>query len=154
MVSKEKDLGYLHPKNSNIIKDMKKNLIFPSLKNKSKFYISRTGSTRSLKQENEIQQIFSELGFIVIYPEKLSLQEQIIAFANASVIAGIHGGGLFNATWSNSCKVIELMPINRINRCFEWQALVQGHSYDRIFFDEKNFSLKKLKSQIFSLNLR
>ena len=154
MVSKEKDLGYLHPKNANIIKDMKKNLIFPSLKNKSKFYISRTGSTRSLKQENEIQQIFSELGFIVIYPEKLSLQEQIIAFANASVIAGIHGGGLFNATWSNSCKVIELMPINRINRCFEWQAQVQGHSYDRIFFDEKNFSLKKLKSQIFSLNLR
>lgn len=154
MVSKEKDLGYLHPKSAKIIMSMKKNLLFPSLKNKSKFYISRTDLTRSLKQENEIQQIFSELGFIVIYPEKLSLQEQIIAFSNASVIAGIHGGGLFNAIWSNSCRVIELMPINRINRCFEWQALVHGQTYNRIFFDQKNFSLKKLKSQIFSLNLR
>ena len=82
------------------------------------------------------------------------LQEQIISFSNASVIAGIHGGGLFNAIWSNSCRVLELMPINRINRCFEWQALVHGQTYNRIFFDQKNFSLKKLKSQIFSLNLR
>lgn len=154
MVTKEKDLGYMHPKSVKIIKSVKDNILFSPLKTKTKIYISRTDSTRSFKQETAIQKIFSDLGFLVVYPEKLSFREQIVVFANAKVIAGIHGGGLFNTIWSEDCRIIELMPINRVNRCFEWQSSVVGHSYQRVFFDQKHFSLKKIKSQIFSLNLR
>ena len=153
MVTKEKDLGYMHPQSVKIIKSIRNNLLLSSLKTKTRIYISRTDSTRSFKQEKEIQKIFSDLGFLVIYPEKLSFREQIMVFSNAKVVAGIHGAGLFNTIWSDSCSVVEFMPINRINRCFEWQSSVVGNSYDRIFFDEKNFSLKEIKSQISSLNL-
>jgi capsular polysaccharide biosynthesis protein len=77
----------------------------------------------------KIQGYFEKLGFKIVYPEKLSLIEQVKLFSNAGVIAGIHGGGIFHSVWSDSCDVIELMPKSRVNRCFEWQTFIRSSKY-------------------------
>jgi capsular polysaccharide biosynthesis protein len=77
----------------------------------------------------KIQEYFEKLGFKIVYPENLSLIEQVKLFSNARVIAGIHGGGIFHSVWSDSCEVIELMPKNRVNRSFEWQTYIRNSKY-------------------------
>lgn len=45
-----------------------------------------------------------------MYPEDLSVEEQIKSFKDAEVIVSIHGAGLVNAihTQGHKCKVLEL----------------------------------------------
>ena len=137
-VSKGNDVGYLHPGNAKIIREYAKSKLDSTLNsNISKIYVSRNNSRRSIPREKDIENIFRDAGFTIIYAEKLTISEQINIFSNAKIIAGPHGAGLFNSIWAQNCKVLELMPIERINRCFEWQCLVLGQDYKKIYF--KNY---------------
>jgi capsular polysaccharide biosynthesis protein len=130
MVTKGKDVGYLHPESLKLIRKFKNSIVLENnKKSKEKYYISRVNFTRSSKFELKIQEYFEKLGFQIVYPEKLSLIEQVKLFSNARVIAGIHGGGIFHSVWNDSCDVIELMPANRVNRCFEWQTFIRKTKY-------------------------
>jgi hypothetical protein len=151
MITRNSDVGYMNPRSVDLLRDSNKQVI--STKVSKKYFISRLNSTRSLPEEILMQSIFSEIGFEIIYPEKMSFHEQREIFYNARMVAGIHGGGLVNTVWSNKCTVIELMPLDRINRCFEWQSLLLGHIYKRIYFDRNALSLKFIHEQISSLNL-
>jgi capsular polysaccharide biosynthesis protein len=110
-------------------------------------------ATRSFPEEITLQSVLVEMGFQVVYPEKMSFEEQRELFSRAHTVAGIHGGGLVNALWSSRCTVIEFMPLKRINRCFEWQSMLLGHDYKRIYIDGANLSKKIIKQQVSSLNL-
>lgn len=146
MVTKGKDVGYLHPENLKLIRQFKNTIVFESnKKSKEKYYISRINFTRSSKFELKIQEYFKKLGFKIVYPEKLSLIEQVKLFSNAKVIAGIHGGGIFHSVWSDSCDVIELMPKNRLNRCFEWQTFIRGSKYLGTAIDNSEINFTDIK---------
>jgi hypothetical protein len=151
MITRNSDVGYMDPRSVELLRDSNKQVI--STKENKKYFISRLNSTRSLPEEILMQSIFSEIGFEIIYPEKMSFHEQREVFYNARMVAGLHGGGFVNTVWSNKCTVIELMPLDRINRCFEWQSLLLGHIYKRIYFDRNALSLKFIHEQISSLNL-
>lgn len=67
---------------------------------------------------------------IIAKPEQLSFREQVILFAQAHVIVGVHGNGLSNIFWASpNAGVIELQPTNRRQMHYEWLALVASLNY-------------------------
>ncbi|MDH5150438.1 glycosyltransferase 61 family protein [Brevibacterium casei] len=80
-----------------------------------KLFVSRAGDSRQFTNEREIQQAVAKLGYETIYPERLSIDDQIAAFASAkSVIAG-HGAGLANISFmSRKSNLVELFPVTLV----------------------------------------
>lgn len=74
-------------------------------------YVSRVGFRRSPSWEPRlIEELTSALPTVeVIEGDRLSLHEQVEAFAEASMVIGVHGAGLSNIVFSPpSCRVIEI----------------------------------------------
>jgi len=150
MVTRNGDVGYIHPQSVRLLGGSSRLKNYKSVK---KYYISRLNATRSFPEEITLQSVLVEMGFQVVYPEKMSFEEQRELFSRAHTVAGIHGGGLVNAVWSSKCTVIEFMPLKRINRCFELQSMLFGHDYKRIYIDGADLSKKIIEEQVSSLNL-
>ena len=66
----------------------------------------RVRNIRSCLNTDEVESFFTELGFTVIYPEDHEFAEQVTMFANAEVIAGFAGSGLFNMMFAPDKTVI------------------------------------------------
>ncbi len=72
-----------------------------------KVYIKR--KTRPIINAEEIEKIFTEKGFEMIYLEDLNIFEQAELFHNADVVAGLHGAGFTNLIFASpKLKIIEL----------------------------------------------
>jgi capsular polysaccharide biosynthesis protein len=70
----------------------------------SKIYISRRGGiaakrNRHCINEEEVQKAVQMLGFEIVVPDTLTVEEQIAAFANAKFVIGPAGAGLFNCVF-------------------------------------------------------
>ena len=64
---------------------------------------------RTLLNESELIGIFKDAGFKTIYPETLSLQDQMQIFANARRIVGPSGSGMLNVVFSQPhSKVLDM----------------------------------------------
>jgi hypothetical protein len=94
-------------------------------------YISRSDSrNRPLVNEDALMGFLSDLGFRILVLSKLSLTEQISAFASAKLIVAPHGAGLTNLVFSKAtCKVYELSPDHYVNSCFVNLAQMGGIEY-------------------------
>lgn len=149
-VTRGLDLGYLHPEG---LSSLRKYAQYSSIAQdiKEKIYISRIGTRRSISGEELIVEYLANLGFKVLSAENLTFHEQIALFSNAATIIGVHGAGLTNCIWAPQAKLIELMPSNRINRCFEWQSNLLGTEYERILFDPKTPDIETLIRKLDSL---
>jgi hypothetical protein len=77
----------------------------------SKIYIARKKATQTRDyNEEEVITLFKENGFEVIYPEMLSIAEQVKLFNSADFIAGASGAAFTNLAYcNNSCKVLIIM---------------------------------------------
>lgn len=64
------------------------------------FLSRRPGMWRECLNMEELEAVFVDHGFDIIYPEDLSLREQASAFANAKAAAGYIGSGLYSAMFS------------------------------------------------------
>ena len=70
-----------------------------------RIYVSRTGMRlRKLAQESEVEQLFGRYGFVSIQPENLPVERQAALFANAKLIAGESGSGLFNLAFQGRLR--------------------------------------------------
>jgi hypothetical protein len=100
LVGKNRDTGWPHPKDIEVLRNYS-----PFSKARctniptKKIYASRIGSSRSPKNEQEIEETFKENGFQVVHMEKLNLIDEIALLSNTLVIAGIHGSALLNVIW-------------------------------------------------------
>ena len=54
----------------------------------------------------DVEAVFSDLGFKVIYPETLSIEEQISLYANCEILAGPSGSGLHNCVFTRPGTVV------------------------------------------------
>ena len=61
--------------------------------------ISAKHNYRVLQNESALIDRLQALGFDVIEPETLSFDEQILAFANASIVVTLGGAALYNAVF-------------------------------------------------------
>jgi hypothetical protein len=128
------DLGYLHPLGFKSLSKFSKETFLEALP-KEIIYVSRVGTRRSLLGEEKIVNYLESKGFRIIKAEDHTFKEQLEIFRNANILIGVHGAGLTHGIWSVNSKLIELMPTNRVNRCFEWQTRLIGNDYQRILFE-------------------
>lgn len=66
-------------------------------------YVSRENwgnITRRLDNFEEVEAVMSDYGFETVYPEKLSIVDQVELFASARIVAGDYGSGLHNTIFS------------------------------------------------------
>lgn len=77
---------------------------------RARLYISRrTQEKRPLQDEDKVEQFFAAHNYTIIYPETLSVSQQIILFSNASHIVGTSGTNMFGIAFSPSdCKIMIL----------------------------------------------
>lgn len=74
-----------------------------------KIFVSRKPeSKRWCYETRKIERFFRQKGFHVLYPEDQPYQEQAHTFANAHVIAGFGGSGMFNMLLNPRAKVLIL----------------------------------------------
>jgi capsular polysaccharide biosynthesis protein len=96
-------------------------------------YVSRRRSRRSPANEPELERAFTHDGYTVIYPERMSLDEQIRAFWGARRIAGPHGAGLAGMVWADpGASVQELADPAYVNLCYVALAQACGHDYESV----------------------
>jgi capsular polysaccharide biosynthesis protein len=150
-VTKSSELGYLHPKSLQALRDFQNHIGLTALNGSRNLYVSRSKTRRSAMWEKDLEKGLFEKGFEIIHAEDHSFLNQIELFRDAKNIIGVHGAGLTNAIWSTNCSIIELMPTSRINRCVEWQAKIANGKYDRIYFDPKVTKLNDITKEIDAL---
>lgn len=96
------------------------NKVFESneTKNKnSKIYLSRKkiNDDRKFYDESFVEEKLLDKGFEIIYPEDMSLDEQISLFRNTSFICGMEGTALLNVIWSRN-QQLKLMSVGFRNQ--------------------------------------
>jgi hypothetical protein len=150
-VTKNEELGYIHPNSLNKLKNFQSNLNLKSSIKSDKIYVSRSKTRRSMSWEKQLESYLSQKGYRIIFAEDFSFVDQIALFKEATEIIGIHGAGLTNALWADECTVIELMPINRINRCIEWQTRLSKGTYMNIYFDPDTAKIEDITNHLDTL---
>ncbi len=81
-----------------------------------RIYVPRRGAKyRELLNEAEIMALFETEGYEIVYPEKLSFEEQVRLFSEAAVIAGPSGAGMTNILFAPK-EAITLMLSYRDDR--------------------------------------
>jgi hypothetical protein len=83
-------------------------------------YVSRRRDrARALANEKDVEEAMDGQGITVIYPQDLSLKEQIKVFASAELVIAPHGAGLANLVWGDRLRrVVEIFPATYFNDCF------------------------------------
>ena len=152
-ISRGKDLGYIHPQNLKSLKDFFSDKEQSNTESPSRIYISRSKTRRALPGEAELEDYLRKRDFLVVHAEEYDLFKQRALSKDAKIVIGSHGAGLIHSIWASDCQLVELMPLDRINRCFEWQTLLQSNSYSRIYFDSKENSVADVINQLEGANL-
>lgn len=90
-------------------------------------------SDRHIQPREAFHNFIESLGYTIIYPESLSVHDQIQLFRSASVVAGVHGAGLSNLIFMHpSAKVIEIRHQRASYPFFRNLAQAAGISYEAI----------------------
>ena len=117
-ISRGDDTGWPRREDINILRDTFAPL-FLEKKLDKKIYISRIKSTRTTHYERELTALLAADGWTILYPETLSLTEQIQKISEARVLCGLHGAGLAGMVWMNSsATVIEISRATMSRACF------------------------------------
>jgi hypothetical protein len=107
----------------------------PTFSGPTQFYIPRTG-TRVPVNSRQICAFFESLGWSVVYPEKMTLAQQIALFSKANAVCADHGAALTNLVFApSSCRVLELFADNFLNACYEIICAARGISYRHLIFE-------------------
>jgi capsular polysaccharide biosynthesis protein len=96
-----------------------------------KLFISRADSAnRTYPHEGTIAETFRRHGFTPVTLGSLSVPEQLLAFREATHVAGLHGGGLVNLVWGQApIEVFELYLQSHFNSCYSSLSFSLGHAY-------------------------
>lgn len=81
----------------------------------SKLFITRHSSFRNITNYCEVEKFFENKGYYLLDPGKVSLEEKVEAFKNASLIVGPSSSGLSNLIFCNRAKVLRMSNSQRIN---------------------------------------
>jgi hypothetical protein len=122
---------------------------------KKKLYISRKNAKlRGIENEEQVIKLLERRGYETVFPEKLSVEEQMKLFGEASHIVGVHGAGLINMIASpKDCYIIELYHKDRNKKVYPILARHCGHHMTRLECGSIPVSVKekantKLKDQV------
>ena len=136
LTEKCEDVGWPHPRDIEEIETFGSNFLQAARTNSRKIYISRKFSKRSPRNEADVERLFSDYGFEILFSEQMSLLAQAEVFQGANFIAGIHGAGLSNMIWSRSgAVVLDIANVGYWTECFHRLAHLKGHTYEHFLYD-------------------
>lgn len=94
------------------IRNLQRRLVKDEISTVRKIFVSRMNTKNArLINEEEIRDVFQEFGFEVIYPEYMTLEEQIKVFAEATYVAGATGAAFTNILYcKEGTQVICIVP--------------------------------------------
>lgn len=79
-----------------------------------KIYLVRRGTYRCMKNYQEAENFFTKKGFILVEPHKLSFEDKVKLFHDASEIVGPHSGAFTNIMFCNSnARILVFEPMVR-----------------------------------------
>ena len=106
---------------------LRRRLARPAERPTRRIFVKRSASTRCIENDEELNSLFSDLGWEVVDPARRSLRDQIRLFGEAEMVVGAHGAALTNILWmGEGGKVLELMPSKRRNGCYAGISLAAG----------------------------
>ena len=99
-----------------------------------RIYVSRSHSSRSMINEDEILTILEDFKFEVVHCENMSLLKQISIFSEAGVVLGPHGAGIYNQIFCESgAIIIEIYNKEYWHHSSRIVSSFMGHSHWHIF---------------------
>lgn len=86
---------------------------------RNRIFISRRHSGRSFDNEAELEETLADLGYRIVYLERMSFDSQIKIMLNSQTVVATHGAGLANLAWCHPCtKIIEIFSPRYMNDCY------------------------------------
>lgn len=106
------------------------------------FIVRRKASLRRSYNEEECFAAIKEFGFKEVYPEQLSVEEQMTLFNNAEMIVGATGAALSNIVFTNvGCKVIVLS--NYMFRLPIFSSIADLVGAKMVYLNDKKLGISK-----------
>jgi capsular polysaccharide biosynthesis protein len=98
-----------------------------------RIFCSRRVTLRACHNTDEVEALFAEQGFEIVFPEEFPLGDQVAMFRRAEVVAGFGGSGLFNLCFAAEPKrvvIVRSEAYTARNECLFGSVL--GHEIDSI----------------------
>jgi len=131
---RKQNVGNANPEDMKLLRSFFLNESLLQIKSE-KLYVSRRFSSRSPKFEKNLEEYLANIGWNIVYLEKLDLFSQVALFKSASAVIGVHGAGLSGMVFcERDIPVIEIFPLERDLKCFENLAKSIGQNFQRIPF--------------------
>lgn len=127
--------AYVHPDLAETWRTIGRNLAAqaPEREYPARIFCSRRVDKRPCRNSVEVEEMFADHGFEVIYPEDFSLAEQARVFRDAEVVAGFGGSGLFSLAFCEEPKrVVIVSPESYLSPNEYMIAAVLGHEVDHV----------------------
>ncbi|MES2268716.1 MAG: glycosyltransferase family 61 protein [Bacteroidota bacterium] len=117
----------------------------------TKIYASRDKARyRTFENRDEVNALFTQLGFEIYYLEEMSVSQQIEVFANAAYIVGVHGAGLANLYFANTeAKVLELFPEYYHDTSYRILTAAQGLDYAYLTGVSANIDVDPIQEDLY-----
>lgn len=98
-----------------------------------RIFIARRIKKRSCTNADEVEAIFAEHGFEIVYPEDYPLGEQVAMFRAADVVGGYAGSGMFHIAFvAHPQRVIQVGSDAYTPRNEVLMAAIRGHRIDAV----------------------
>lgn len=126
---------YVHPELTQVWATIGSRLVPDPGPSERSIFVSRPPDLqRSCRNGPEVEAVFRDAGFEVVRPELLTIADQARLFAEARVVAGYGGSGLFGSIFARRPGVRIVIGSETYNATNEWLiAGVQGGEYHHFY---------------------
>ena len=101
---------YVHPALKKEWRRLREGLPEATVPSQPKIFVTRRpGGNRTCRNGAEVEALFARHGFAVVRPEKLTIPEQAALFAQARVVAGFGGSGMFNLMYADRLEHVVVL---------------------------------------------
>ncbi|RMH41573.1 MAG: glycosyltransferase family 61 protein [Gammaproteobacteria bacterium] len=115
---------------------------------KKRIFVARDrASYRRLRNEKEIHQALTRLGFIIVRPETMTFTEQVDLFSEAEVIVGPTGAGMSNMIFApEGCKVVVLAAATKAANHYLFSQVGQHAGHELMYVEGRALRPNQLHS--------
>ena len=142
------DTGWPHPNDIHVIQErvLKRTAGEPTAGRD--LYVARPPGRRSFTNHETIARVMQQNGLEVVFPERLSLREQIALFSSARTVVGAHGAALVNLVFCNpGTRVLEIALTARAIQAYECLAHYCRLDYARVLIPAISTDEKAILSE-------
>ena len=132
--------AFIHPRTRECLSEWVRVVGAGRSKPEKRLYVSRALSGlarpryRSMSNEVEVENRLRAAGFEIVYPETLTLVEQIRVFSSATHILGPSGSGMFNTMFSpRGARIVDVETFHVTVRQHAKLYSSMGHEYAFVF---------------------